>query len=86
MLVLFPPLLSFSVPMCAGRFRVRHCLSQPGPETTLEPGKAKQGARATRGRVDYEVLNEEFGGKWSDGSAVEHFFMIGTSAMERQVS
>lgn len=71
------------------RFRVRHCLSQPGASTRLSPRKAAlqshHGSETTGGRVDYKVLTEEFGGKWKGGGLAEHFFMIGTTAMEQQV-
>lgn len=65
------------------RFRIRHCLSQPTPGAP--PLEKLPGERATKGRVDYKVLKAEFGGAWADGEHVQHFFMIGTTAMERAV-
>lgn len=71
-----------------GRFRVRHCLSQP-TDLLSQPGapllETMPGERATIGRVDHKVLAAEFGGAWTDGEPVQHFFMIGTSVMEREV-
>lgn len=65
------------------RFRIRHCLSQPTPGAP--PLEKLPGERATKGRVDYKVLKAEFGGAWANGEHVQHFFMIGTTAMERAV-
>jgi len=67
-----------------GRFRLRHCLSQPA-ELPPSWNWEKPGERATRGRVDHKVLRTEFGGAWSDGHPVQHFLMIGTTAMEQEV-
>ena len=71
----------------AGRFRLRHCLSQPVEGAALDAVKAGkgEGEKLTRGRVDHKVLAQEFGGAWKDGKLAEHFLMIGTSDMERSV-
>jgi ferredoxin-NADP reductase len=63
------------------RFRLRHSLSKPGPETPLDSRtKSVLGERTTAGRVDHTVLKQEFEGPWADGSLVQHFLIIGTSA------
>jgi len=71
------------------RFRLRHALSQPSDDAkaALDAGskKSQPGERMTAGRVDYKVLKQEFGGTWEDGKVVQHFFMIGTSDMERSI-
>jgi NAD(P)H-flavin reductase len=69
----------------AGRFRLRHCLSQPEPGAALDRVKAgkEHNEKITRGRVDHKVLKAEFGGPWNDGQPAEHFLTIGTSQMER---
>ena len=72
------------------RFRLRHCLSWPGsthlgasirwggmPERQPPPGE-----RSTHGRVNADVLLEEFDGPWGDGAPVEHFLLVGSKAME----
>jgi len=71
----------------AGRFRLRHCLSQPRPGASLDLVKAGKddAEKLTRGRVDHKVLKHEFGGSWTDGQMAEHFLAIGTSDMERSL-
>jgi len=68
-----------------GMFRLRHCLSRPAPGSVNEPGPSTEGERTTHGRVDFEVLKEEFGGEWQDGGEVKHFLFIGTPLMEQSV-
>jgi len=70
-----------------GRFRLRHCLSRP---TACESRKDSvvpsiEGERTTHGRLDVDVLTEEFGGSWHDGDVIQHFFMVGTEQMEHSV-
>ena len=67
-------------------FRLRHCIStKPADDTNLEPGPSRPGERTTHGRVSPTVLEEEFGGAWGDGSAVEHFLVVGSPTMEQAV-
>ena len=75
------------------RFRLRHCLSRQGsthlaasirmggmPERQPPPGESN-----TQGRVNSHVLLEEFDGPWADGEPVEHFLLVGSSAIETAV-